>query len=47
MLTRNWGTAGVQDAPKLLIGSFMRNVGPQRLRLLGRLTVRHAVGGLG
>ena len=37
VLARNCGTAGVQDAPKSLIGSFMRNVEPQCLRPLGRL----------
>ena len=46
VLARNCSTIGVQGIPKLLIGSFMRNVEPQCLCPLGRLTVRHAVGGL-
>jgi len=46
LLARNRGTTGVEDSPKLLTGSVMRNVETQVLRPLGRLTVRHAVGGL-
>ncbi len=44
---RNCSATGVQDTPKSLTGSFMRNVEPQSLCPLGRLTVRQAVGGLG
>ena len=46
---RNRSTTGVNGTPKSLKGSFIRNVEPQYLRpeeILGRLAVRHAVGGL-
>ncbi len=35
VLARNCRTAGVQDAPKSLIGSLTRNVEPQHLRPFG------------
>ena len=38
--------SGVQDPPKLSVKVETWNVAPQVLRPLGRLTVRHAVGGL-
>jgi len=39
-------TSGVEDAPKSSTGSTVWNVGTQSRRPLGRLTARHADGGL-
>ena len=47
LAARNCSTAGVQSTPKLLDMINYVERGNPVLRLLGRLTVRQAVGGLG
>lgn len=44
VLARNCGTAGVQDTPKSLIGSFMGNVEPQSFAPLGQANRKASCG---